>query len=239
MAGLIEYTRTVLAGESSVISARGKFVRVKDTTAPIRVTTTQNQLGGASGQSYTSTMTKFEKLYTDDIFDQVAIDNTAEGSADVVVTLQVGVGDFQSDVISRTAAAAFGSTLLFAANAAELAALSVAGDGFCTLAVQGPDPLKKRAIVRLQYLKPTAAAFDPTDMDTMRQSLPAIHIFIDATDPPPDGLEGIPLTLPDAAGFYAGQTEAIFEVTGGIGVRCNPTYVDSVIFSIWNETYSQ
>lgn len=103
MGGLLEYQRTLAAGLSTPISARGKFLRVKDASGELTVTLKQNQLGDKAGESYSLRMRKFEKVFTPFEFDSVEVGNPE--AADQVAVLMIGYGDFQSEIVSRTQAA--------------------------------------------------------------------------------------------------------------------------------------
>lgn len=106
MAGLAEYTRTIAPGASDGIGVRGNFIRVKETSGQIEVTTRQDALGNKSGEQYKLPMKKFEKLYAASEFDKVEI-RSLEATNDVTVVLQIGYGDFEAEIISRTQAAKF------------------------------------------------------------------------------------------------------------------------------------
>ncbi len=109
--GLAEFTRTIAAGKNTKIDVRGNFVRVKESTIPLFIGTRSNVLSDRSGERYQLTLRKFDKLYAASEFDVVEVENQTQDDATVV--LQIGYGDVQSEILSRTVAAdSFANTII-------------------------------------------------------------------------------------------------------------------------------
>lgn len=234
--GQLDYVRTVLVGETSTIGARGTFIRVKDTNGPAKIVTKQNQVGDRAGESYNAVMSKFEKLHAAKEFDEVVIDNSDPDGIDLNVTLTIGYGDYQSDVISRSASTQFinQSSIAFAKIA------TLVGPGIQKLTFFGPNILRKSISVRLNYLKKTAAVIDTTDAITLLASMPAIWVVggdIDIGTFLKDG--ACALLLPDAANNVAGQIEISLESQSGVSIFADATYVDSVCYTIIEDDFNQ
>jgi hypothetical protein len=100
--GITNYVRVIPSGEVSKLDVRGTFMRVKDCPSPVPITIRANEVNGGDGVSYTLVMKKFEKWFSALEFDEVIIEN--DTGAEITVELQVGYGDYQAEIISRTQA---------------------------------------------------------------------------------------------------------------------------------------
>ena len=101
--GLATFSLVIKVGEKRVVGARGVFVRVKDAAVPLLIETRSSKIGRGDGRAFANTMKKFEKIFTDTEFDEVTVSH--ESASDQNIELQIGYGDYEAEIISRTLAA--------------------------------------------------------------------------------------------------------------------------------------
>lgn len=101
--GLLLYPIRVNAESSTKRTVRGTTIRVADAPGPVKITAHTKVLGGMKGTSFTLEMKKFEKWFTDIEYDEIEVTN--ETDSDITVSLQLGYGDFEAEILSRTLAA--------------------------------------------------------------------------------------------------------------------------------------
>lgn len=101
--GLHAYTIIVGAGKNAKREVRGCTIRVADAPYPVTITAHAKKLNGQRGTNFSLDMKKFEKWFTDIEYDEIEVFNS--GSTEITVVLQLGYGDFEAEILSRTLAA--------------------------------------------------------------------------------------------------------------------------------------
>jgi len=101
--GLHAYTLKIAAGKTTKRTIRGTTIRVADAPYPVNITARAAKLNDQRGNAYTLEMKKFEKWFLDTEYDEVIVENP--GAVDISVTLQLGYGDYEAEILSRTLAA--------------------------------------------------------------------------------------------------------------------------------------
>ena len=227
MSGLSEYTRDVDAGASSRISVRGNFIRVKDISGSVRIRTAQNQVGGASGEAYSLNMRKFDKLYAASEFDEVTVESTSDTEG-AFVTLQIGYGDYTSEVISRTAAAQSIEAHLHAFIGASAPAVKESFE------LYEEDLLRKKITITLLSMVLNPANVAPY---ILAEDLPAVYMSGDV-QPVGQFDFGAPLTIGDAAAGVPPQLVVVMETTSRIVVSYDPDVITSFTLATLVEHYT-
>lgn len=92
MSGLIPYKRVLPIGGLEIISARGVLIVYHEGQGALKVTATQNQTSGKSGEHYTLTMKRRDQWLFPDEFDLVRIEN--ETGHNMSVELLIGYGNY-------------------------------------------------------------------------------------------------------------------------------------------------
>lgn len=102
--GLHSYPLRIPANGTTKRTIRGTTIRVADAPYEINITAHNKKLNNGKGTAFTLPMKKFEKWFTDIEYDEIEIENP--GDNEILVTLQLGYGDFVAEILSRTVAAA-------------------------------------------------------------------------------------------------------------------------------------
>lgn len=101
--GIATFTLVIAQNERRPIGVRGVFLRIKEAGVPLTITTRSTKIGSGDGRAFTNTMKKFEKIFTDTEFDEVVVSHDSDSTQSI--ELQIGYGDYEAEIISRTLAA--------------------------------------------------------------------------------------------------------------------------------------
>jgi hypothetical protein len=101
--GIATFSIKLAQDERRTIGVMGTFLRVKESSVPLVIATRSNKTGSADGREFTNTMKKFEKIFTDSEFDEISV-STVDGAA-ASVELQIGYGDYEAEILSRSISA--------------------------------------------------------------------------------------------------------------------------------------
>ncbi len=223
--GLSTYVRILVAGEVSEFNVRGNFLRVADLSTPLPITLRSTQLGG-HGIEFTNRMKKFEKIFSAMEYDSVLVDNDTDSN--ITVTLQLGYGDYEAEILSRTIAApSFLTKTVYSPEGG-----TDIGDGGIFEVVLWPENLQRKRIVFSYNAIPSDGAveiwFGPPGLATAAE-VRAGALAVDSSDPISIGL--FPVT-PD--GIQSTAAASLYLLNPDTG---NPATVDWA-WTSYEENYS-
>jgi len=242
--GLHAYTLVIAAGKTTKRTIRGTTIRVADAAAPINVTARASKLNDQRGNAYTLTMKKFEKWFLDTEYDEVLVENPTASA--MIVTLQLGYGDYEAEILSRTVAApAFTCTHTLGVLAVEGVTVSI---GMVTV----PENLQRKKAKAQVWIKSMtgvqfpAAAPDVYAVLSHVVTEPTGLLIAPFTFIAKDGAIEVPVFAAGVGGIWIGEFEiestAAFHigvvpaVDGGLGGGDDYTLTFSV--RVYEEAYT-